>query len=90
MKISYKWLQRYIDTPLSYQEISEILTESGLEVEAIETIEFIKGGLKGVVVGQVVSCQKHPDSDHLHLTKVDIGNQEPLSVVCGAPNIAEG
>ncbi|HRC66426.1 MAG TPA: phenylalanine--tRNA ligase subunit beta, partial [Bacteroidales bacterium] len=61
-----------------------------LEVEAIETIEFIKGGLKGVVVGQVVSCQKHPDSDHLHLTKVDIGNQEPLSVVCGAPNIAEG
>lgn len=90
MKISTKWLRRYIETSLDPFEISEILTESGLEVESIETVETIKGGLKGVVIGQVVACQKLPDSDHLYLTQVNIGKEIPLSVVCGAPNVAEG
>ncbi len=90
MKISTKWLRRYIETSLDPFEISEILTESGLEVESIETVETIKGGLKGVVIGQIVACQKLPDSDHLYLTQVNIGKEIPLSVVCGAPNVAEG
>jgi len=90
MKISYNWLKRYIDTTVSVFEIEKILTSIGLEVEAMEQVEEIPGGLQGVVVGHVVECGKHPDADKLSITKVDIGNSEFLNIVCGAPNIAAG
>jgi phenylalanyl-tRNA synthetase beta chain len=87
MKISTNWLKTLINCDLSAQDISENLTASGLEVEGIEAFESIKGGLKGLVVGHILECTKHPDADKLHLTKVDIGVGEPLSIVCGAPNV---
>ncbi len=90
MKISYNWLGKYIKTDLAPQRIAEILTNIGLEVEAIETYENIKGGLKGIVVGLVKDCVKHPHADKLSLTKVEIGNNEILNIVCGAPNVATG
>lgn len=90
MKISYNWLKDYIQTNLSVTEIAKILTQTGLEVGGIELTEAIKGGLKGVVVGEVKSCIKHPNSDHLNLTSVAIGTEELLPIVCGAPNVAEG
>lgn len=90
MKISYNWLKRYLHCDLSPQEMAALLTESGLEVEALEKVESIKGGLKGVVIGEVLTCQKHPDSDHLSLTTVNIGNGQVLPIVCGAPNVAAG
>jgi phenylalanyl-tRNA synthetase beta chain len=89
MKISYNWLKQYIDTELSPEEIGKILTETGLEVEGIERLESVKGGLEGVVVGEVVSCEKHPDADRLKVTTVTVGG-EPLQIVCGAPNVAVG
>jgi phenylalanyl-tRNA synthetase beta chain len=89
MKISYKWLKDYISFEESPEEIAEILTSIGLEVESIEHIESVKGGLHGVFVGQVLSCEKHPDADRLHLTTVDIGKEQPLQIVCGAPNVAQ-
>lgn len=90
MKISYNWLRQYITTDLNPEAIGEILTNTGLEVEAIEKIESVKGGLEGVVVGEIVSCEKHPGADKLSLTKVDVGNDELLPIVCGAPNVAAG
>ena len=90
MKISYNWLKNYLQTSLDAKTLSLLLTESGLEVEGMETIESVKGGLKGVFTAQVLTCEKHPDSDHLSLTTVDAGQGEPLSVVCGAPNVATG
>lgn len=90
MNISYNWLKRYLDTDLPAEEIARILTDIGLEVEGFEKIETIKGGLQGVVVGQVLTCTDHPDSDHLHLTTVDTGAGEPLQIVCGAPNCRAG
>lgn len=90
MKISYNWLKRYIDTTLSAEEISVILTDIGLEVEGLEKIETIKGGLAGVVVGEVKTCVNHPDSDHLHITTVDVGASELLPIVCGASNCRAG
>ncbi len=87
MKISYEWLKDYIDYLPSPLETADILTSIGLEVESIENFSNVKGGLKGVVVGEVVSCEKHPDADKLSLTKVDIGTGELVSIVCGAPNI---
>lgn len=90
MNISYNWLRRYIDTDLPAEKIAEILTDIGLEVEGFEKIETVKGGLAGVVVGEVVTCTDHPDSDHLHLTTVDVGAVEPLQIVCGAPNCRAG
>jgi phenylalanyl-tRNA synthetase beta chain len=89
MKISYNWLKQYVNTELSAEEIGEILTETGLEVESIEKIEAVKGGLEGVFVGEVLTCEKHPDADKLKVTTVTIGG-EPLQVVCGAPNVAAG
>lgn len=89
MKVSYNWLKQYINCDLSVEEVSEKLTGTGLEVENITPYESIKNALKGVVVGKVLFCIKHPNSDHLHITKVDIGNTEPLNIVCGASNIAE-
>jgi len=89
MKISYNWLKQYIDTDLSAEEMGKILTDTGLEVESIEKIEAVKGGLEGVVVGEVLTCEKHPDADKLKVTTVTIGG-EPLQIVCGAPNVAAG
>ncbi|HAF30742.1 MAG TPA: phenylalanine--tRNA ligase subunit beta [Bacteroidales bacterium] len=90
MKISYNWLKTYINTELSVEEISKILTNTGLEVEGTEHFESVKGGLEGLVIGEVVSCKKHPDADKLSVTMVHIGNGEKLPIVCGASNVAEG
>lgn len=87
MKISLNWLKEYIDINESPEKISEILTDTGLEVEGLEDFEQIKGGLEGVVIGEVLTCEKHPDADKLSLTTVDIGEDEPVPVVCGAPNV---
>ncbi len=90
MNISFNWLKKYVSTTLSAEQTADILTSIGLEVEGLEKIETVKGGLAGVVVGKVLTCTDHPDSDHLHLTTVDIGDAEPLQIVCGAPNVAAG
>lgn len=90
MKVSLNWLKDYIDIALSPEELSEILTAIGLEVEGMEEVESIPGGLAGVVVGHVKECGRHPNADRLSLTKVDIGGEEPLQIVCGAPNVAAG
>ena len=91
MNISYKWLKEYIDFDLTPQQVAEALTSLGLEVGATEEVETIRGGLKGLVVGQVLTCEMHPNSDHLHVTTVDLGNgEEPAQIVCGAPNVAAG
>ena len=89
MNISYNWLKRYIDLKDDAQTVAKILTSIGLEVGTVEEVESIRGGLKGLVVGEVLSCEPHPNSDHLHLTKVNIGT-EVLPIVCGAPNVAAG
>jgi len=89
MKIAYNWLKQYVNTDLSPEAIGAILTETGLEVESIEKIEAVKGGLTGVFTGEVLSCEKHPDADKLKVTTVTIGG-EPLQIVCGAPNVAVG
>lgn len=90
MNISYKWLRRYIDLQDDAQTVAKILTSIGLEVGTVEEVETIKGGLKGLVVGEVLTCVPHPNSDHLHITTVNIGADEPLPIVCGAPNVAAG
>lgn len=90
MKISYKWLKEYVNINLSPEEIDQLLTDTGLEVEGWESIENIRGGLKGVVIGEVLTCVKHPDADRLSITTVNIGQTEPLHIVCGAPNVAAG
>lgn len=90
MKISLNWLKEYIDITVGPEKLSEILTDLGLEVEGMEKLEGVKGGLEGVVVGHVVECGKHPNADRLSLTKVDLGGAEPVQIVCGAPNVAEG
>ncbi|MFI3304016.1 MAG: phenylalanine--tRNA ligase subunit beta [Rikenellaceae bacterium] len=90
MNISYNWLKSYVDTSLSAEEVATILTEIGLEVEGFEKIETIKGGLAGVVVGEVLTCEDHPDSDHLHVTTVNVGGDKPLQIVCGAENCRAG
>ena len=90
MNISYKWLKEYVDFDLSAEEVSAALTSSGLEVGALEEVQTIKGGLKGLYVGQVLICEPHPNSDHLHVTTVDLGKETPSQIVCGAPNVAAG
>ena len=90
MNVSFNWLKRYLKCDLEAERIAEILTELGLEVEEFEKIETIKGGLKGVVVGEVLTCEDHPDSDHLHITTVDVGAEAPLQIVCGAANCRKG
>lgn len=90
MKISHNWLLKYIDLPYSTSEISEMLTTIGLEVEGFEEVSSIKGGLKGVVIGKVVECEKHADADKLSITKVDLGTGELHQIICGAPNVATG
>lgn len=90
MKISYYWLKQYIDLDLDPGKVSELLTDSGLEVEGLEKVESVKGGLEGVVIGEVITKTSHPDADRLSLTTVDIGGKELLHIVCGAPNVEAG
>ncbi len=90
MKISYKWLKELIEITETPEEIGKLLTGTGLEVEGIEEVESIKGGLKGVVIGEVLTCEKHPEADRLKITTVDVGLEQPLNIVCGAPNVAAG
>ena len=90
MNISYKWLLEYLPCTLSPQEIADTLTSIGLETGGVEEIETIRGGLRGLVIGHVLTCEEHPNSDHLHITTVDVGADAPLQIVCGAPNVAAG
>jgi phenylalanyl-tRNA synthetase beta chain len=90
MKIAYNWIKNYISTEHSAERLGEILTETGLEVEGIEKVETIKGGLEGVVIGHVLTKEKHPDADRLNVTTVDVGGPEILQIVCGAPNVEVG
>ena len=90
MKISYNWLKEFIATDWNVEKTSQLLTDLGLEVEGVAPFESIKGGLQGVVVGHVLSCEKHPNADKLQLTKVSIGNNTTLQIVCGAPNVTKG
>ena len=90
MKISYNWLKDYIDIDLNPSELANILTNIGLEVEGIEIFESIRGGLRGCVIGEVITCEKHPDADRLSVVTVDIGKRKLLNIVCGAPNITDG
>lgn len=90
MNISYKWLKEYVDFDLTPQQVADALTSTGLEVDALEEVQSIKGGLNGLYVGEVLTCETHPNSDHLHVTTVDLGHGEPSQIVCGAPNVAAG
>jgi phenylalanyl-tRNA synthetase beta chain len=90
MTISYNWLKEYIDIPESPEDLGHILTSTGLEVESVEEYETVKGGLKGLVVGEVLTCAKHPNADKLSVTTVDVGGERPVHIVCGAPNMAAG
>ena len=90
MNISYKWLKEYVDFDLNPQEVADALTSEGLEVDGVEEIQAIKGGLEGLVVAQVLTCEPHPNSDHMHVCQVDLGTGEPVQFVCGAPNVAAG
>lgn len=90
MNIAYSWLKEYIDIDLTPQQIGDILTQTGLEVGGIDEVETVKGGLKGLVIGEVVTCERHPDSDHLSKTTVNVGTGELLPIICGAPNVAAG
>ena len=90
MNISYKWLRRFIDFDLSPKELTAALTSLGLECDHVEEVESIPGGLRGIVIGKVLTCEDHPDSDHLHITTVDLGNNQTETIVCGAPNVAAG
>ena len=90
MTISYSWLGQYIDLPESPEEIGKTLTDTGLEVESIHSFESVKGGLKGLVIGEVLTCSKHPNADKLSITTVDAGQGKPLQIVCGASNVAAG
>ena len=90
MNISYNWLKNYLDLNLPAEEISQLLTDTGLEVEGVKEIESVKGGLKGIVIGEVITKIQHPNADRLSVTTVNIGEDEPLQIVCGAPNIAVG
>ena len=90
MTISYNWLKEYIDIPESPEEIAQVLTSTGLEVESVEPFETVRGGLKGLVIGEVITCAKHPNADKLSITTVDVGGDRLLPIVCGASNVAAG
>ena len=89
MNISYKWLKEYVDFDLTAQEVADALTSIGLEVDAVEEVQSIRGGLQGLVVGHVLTCEPHPNSDHMHVCTVDLGTEQQ-QIVCGAPNVAAG
>ncbi|MFT4643295.1 MAG: phenylalanyl-tRNA synthetase beta chain, partial [Candidatus Azotimanducaceae bacterium] len=90
MKISYNWLKQFLKIDWEAEQTAELLTDLGLEVEGIETVESIKGSLKGIVVGEVLTCIQHPNADRLKVTTINIGGDLPLQIVCGAPNVAAG
>ena len=90
MNISYNWLKEYLDFDLAPAQVSEALTSIGHKTNGLEEVESVKGGLKGLVIGKVLTCVEHPNSDHLHVTTVDLGDGEPTQIVCGAPNVAAG
>ena len=90
MNISYKWLREYVDFELSAEEVAAALTSIGLEVGSVEEVQSIKGGLEGLWTAQVLTCEEHPNSDHMHVCTVDVGQQEPVQIVCGASNVAAG
>ena len=91
MNISYNWLREYLQFEMTPQQTADMLTSIGLETGSVEEIQTIRGGLEGLVIGEVLTCTEHPNSDHLHLTTVNTGNgEEPLKIVCGAPNVAAG
>ena len=90
MNISYKWLHEYVDFDMTAQEVAAALTSVGLEVDGVEEVQSIKGGLEGIVIGEVLTCEPHPNSDHMHVCTVNLGQGEPEQIVCGAPNVAAG
>ncbi len=90
MNVSYNWLKEYVDFNMSAQEVADALTSIGLEVDGVEEVQSIKGGLQGIVVGQVLTCEAHPNSDHMHVCMVDIAQGDPVQIVCGAPNVVAG
>ena len=90
MNISYNWLKEYVNFDLTPDETAAALTSIGLETGGVEEVQTIKGGLEGLVIGEVLTCEEHPNSDHLHITTVNVGGAEPLQIVCGAPNVAAG
>ncbi len=90
MNISYNWLKEYVDFDLDPQELADALTSIGLEVGGVEEVQTIKGGLEGLVIGEVMTCEPHPNSDHMHITTVSLGQGDPVQIVCGAPNVAAG
>ena len=90
MKISYNWLKQFIKIDWTTEKTSELLTDLGLEVEGLDSFQSVKGGLEGIVVGHVLTCEQHPNADRLKLTTVNVGADIPLSIVCGAPNVAAG
>ena len=90
MNISYKWLKEYVDFDMTAQEVADALTSEGLEVDGVEEVQAIKGGLEGLVVGHVLTCEPHPNSDHMHICTVNVGGEAPVQIVCGAPNVAAG
>ena len=90
MNVSYKWLKDYVDFDMTPDEVSKALTSVGLEVESLEEVQSIKGGLVGLVVAQVLTCEPHPDSDHMHVCTVDLGEGHVEQIVCGAPNCRKG
>lgn len=90
MNISYNWLKEYLDFDLQPEEVAAALTSIGLETGSVDEVQTIKGGLEGLVIGEVLTCEEHPNSDHLHITTVNVGQEAPLQIVCGAPNVAAG
>ena len=90
MKISYNWLKQFIKIDLQSEDTASLLTDLGLEVEVVSNYQTVRGGLEGVVVGHVLSCEKHPDADRLSITSVDLGGETPVQIVCGASNVAKG
>lgn len=90
MNISYKWLKEYVDFDMSPQEVADALTSVGLEVGSVEEIQSIRGGLQGLVVGEVLTCEPHPNSDHMHVCTVNLGDGKVEQIVCGAANVAAG
>ena len=90
MNISYNWLKEYVNFDLTPDEVAAALTSIGLETGGVEEVQTIKGGLEGIVIGEVLTCEPHPNSDHMHVTTVNLGQGEPVQIVCGAPNVAAG
>src|SRR5882757_2772217 len=90
MKISYNWLKQFLNIDLPAEEVARLLTDCGLEVEGIESFQSMKGGMQGLVIGEVMTCVKHPNADKLSLTTVNVGTENLLQIVCGGPNVAAG